>query len=75
MVCDVFAKIWTAELIIVQDSIDFRSAILDDACGSLDSLEDSRYQRCSFVGLANKTCHHCWVCLVSLLLTQITYTL
>lgn len=40
MVCDAFAKRWTSELIIVQDSIDFRSTILDDASGPLDSMED-----------------------------------
>lgn len=75
MVCGAFVKRWMSELIRVQDSIDFCSIVLDDASGPLDSMEDPRHQGRPLMGLANKTGHHCWVCLFSAFLTQITYIL
>jgi hypothetical protein len=49
-------------LISSQDPFDIGSALLDDDCRSLDTLEDPSHQGRPFLGMANETCNHCWVC-------------
>jgi hypothetical protein len=49
-------------LTTMQDSINISAAILDYDCRPLDIMEDPEHQGRPFLGMANATCNHRWVC-------------
>jgi hypothetical protein len=48
-------------LTVIQDSLNIRTAVLDNDRWPVDIMEDPQHQGRPLMGLANETCHHCWV--------------
>jgi hypothetical protein len=64
----------TISLTVPQDSLNLGAVVLDNGGWTMDTMEDSQHQGRALMGLADETCHHCWVCIFAPCVLHVAYT-